>query len=49
MRLALEESLNLVTLRVAQCVGMQAVADNAIAFHVVDVDAEGAPGGFGRR
>ena len=33
---ALEESLNLVTLRVAQNVGMQAVADNAIAFHMVD-------------
>jgi penicillin-binding protein 1A len=33
---ALEESLNLVTLRVAQQVGMQAIADNAIAFHEVD-------------
>jgi penicillin-binding protein 1A len=33
---ALEKSLNLVTLRVAQRVGMEAVAENAIAFHVVD-------------
>ncbi|MBS0562646.1 MAG: penicillin-binding protein, partial [Proteobacteria bacterium] len=36
LRIALEKSLNLVTLRVAQTVGMDAVADNAIAFHVVD-------------
>ena len=36
LRVALEESVNLVTLRVAQQVGMQAIADNAIAFHVVD-------------
>ena len=36
LRVALEESLNLVTLRVAQQVGMQAIADNAIAFHLVD-------------
>jgi len=36
LRVALEESLNLVTIRVAQQVGMQAVADNAIAFHLVD-------------
>jgi penicillin-binding protein 1A len=36
LRVALEESLNLVTLRVAQQVGMQAIADNAIAFHMVD-------------
>ncbi|MEA2739230.1 MAG: penicillin-binding protein, partial [Acetobacteraceae bacterium] len=36
LRVALEESLNLVTLRVAQVVGMQAIADNAIAFHMVD-------------
>ena len=36
LRVALEKSLNLVTLRVAQTVGMEAVADNAIAFHVVD-------------
>ena len=36
LRIALEQSLNLVTLRVAQSVGMQAVADTAIAFHMVD-------------
>ena len=36
MRNALEKSLNLVTLRIAQQVGMQAVADTAIAFHMVD-------------
>jgi len=36
LRIALEESLNLVTLRVAQYVGMGAVADTAIAFHMVD-------------
>lgn len=36
LRVALEESLNLVTLRVAQDVGMQSIADNAIAFHMVD-------------
>jgi len=36
LRVALEESRNLVTLRVAQHVGMQAIADNAIAFHMVD-------------
>jgi penicillin-binding protein 1A len=33
---ALEKSLNLVTLRVARKVGMEAVAQTAIAFHVVD-------------
>ena len=36
LRVALEESMNLVTIRVAQQVGMEAVADNAIAFHMVD-------------
>jgi penicillin-binding protein 1A len=36
LRVALEQSLNLVTLRVAQKVGMRAVADNAIAFGMVD-------------
>ncbi len=35
MRIALEKSLNLVTIRLAERVGMDAVADNAIAFHVV--------------
>ncbi|MBV9654820.1 MAG: PBP1A family penicillin-binding protein [Acetobacteraceae bacterium] len=33
---ALEKSLNLVTLRVAQRLGMEAVAQTAMAFHVVD-------------
>ncbi|MBN8897069.1 MAG: penicillin-binding protein, partial [Rhodospirillales bacterium] len=36
LRIALEHSLNLVTLRVAQQVGMDAVADTAIAFHMAD-------------
>ena len=36
MRIALERSLNLVTIRLADKVGMDAVAKNAIAFHVVD-------------
>jgi penicillin-binding protein 1A len=36
MRIALEKSLNLVTVRLAEKLGMDAVAQNAIAFHVVD-------------
>ena len=36
LRVALEESLNLVTIRVAQKVGMDAVAKTAIDFHLVD-------------
>ena len=36
LRVALEKSLNLVTVRVADRVGMQAVANTAIALHVVD-------------
>jgi len=36
LRLALEESRNLVTVRVARHVGMEAVAQTAIAFHMVD-------------
>ncbi len=36
LRVALEKSLNLVTLRVARRIGMAAIANNAIAFHVVD-------------
>ena len=36
MRIALEKSLNLVTIRLAERVGMDAVADVAIGFHVVD-------------
>ena len=36
LRIALEDSLNLVTVRVAQKVGMNAVAKTAIDFHLVD-------------
>jgi penicillin-binding protein 1A len=36
LRVALEQSINLVTLRVAAYVGMNAVADTAVAFHMVD-------------
>ena len=36
LRIALERSLNLVTVRLAEKLGMDAVAQNAIAFHVVD-------------
>jgi penicillin-binding protein 1A len=36
LRIALEKSLNLVTLHVAQTVGMEAIAENAIAFHEVE-------------
>ena len=35
LRVALEQSLNLVTLHVAERIGMQAVADTALAFHEV--------------
>ena len=36
LRIALEESLNLVTVRVAQHIGMDAVARTAIGFHLYD-------------
>jgi penicillin-binding protein 1A len=36
LRVALERSLNLVTVRIADKIGMEAVASNAIGFHVVD-------------
>ena len=36
MRIALEKSLNLVTVRIAERVGMEKVAQTAIAFHMVD-------------
>jgi penicillin-binding protein 1A len=36
LRIALEKSLNLVTLHVAQTVGMEAIAETAIAFHEVE-------------
>jgi penicillin-binding protein 1A len=47
LRLALEKSLNLVTVRLAQAVGMTAVADNAIAFHVVDQMSHYLPNALG--
>ena len=36
LRVALEKSLNLVTLRVAQAIGMESIAQTAIAFHEVE-------------
>jgi penicillin-binding protein 1A len=36
LRVALEKSLNLVTLRVAQTIGMESIAQTAIAFHEVE-------------
>ena len=36
MRIALEKSLNLVTIRLAERVGMDAVAETAMGFHVLD-------------
>jgi penicillin-binding protein 1A len=36
LRVALEKSLNLVTLRVAQTIGMEPIAETAIAFHEVE-------------
>ena len=47
LRYALEKSLNLVTLRVAESVGMEAVADTAIAFHVVDTMPRVLPAALG--
>jgi penicillin-binding protein 1A len=47
LRIALEESMNLVTIRVAQQIGMQAVADNAIAFHMVDAMPRVLPAALG--
>ena len=47
LRLALEQSLNLVTLRVARQVGMQAVADTAIAFHMSDTMPRVLPAALG--
>ena len=44
---ALERSLNLVTVRLAQKVGMDAVAANAIAFHVVDQMTHFLPNALG--
>ncbi|MDE2514892.1 MAG: PBP1A family penicillin-binding protein [Rhodospirillales bacterium] len=36
LRIALEQSLNLVTLRLAEYIGMDAIAKTAIAFHMAD-------------
>jgi penicillin-binding protein 1A len=47
LRIALEKSLNLVTLRVAERVGMDAVAQTAIAFHVVDAMPRVLPAALG--
>ena len=47
MRIALEQSLNLVTVRLAEKVGMAAVADTAIAFHVVDSMPKVLPASLG--
>ncbi len=47
LRIALEKSLNLVTVRLAQKVGMDAVAANAIAFHVVDSMPKVLPAALG--
>jgi penicillin-binding protein 1A len=47
LRIALERSLNLVTLRVAQSVGMDAVAQTAIAFHEVDAMPRVLPAALG--
>ncbi len=47
IHVALEKSLNLVTVRLAQKVGMDAVAANAIAFHVVDSMSHYLPNALG--
>lgn len=47
LHVALEKSLNLVTIRLAQAVGMTAVADNAVAFHVVDQMSHFLPNALG--
>ena len=47
MRIALEKSLNLVSVRLAEKVGMDAVAQNAIAFHVVDSMPKVLPAALG--
>ncbi len=47
LHMALEQSLNLVTVRLAQKIGMTAVAYNAIAFHVVDQMSHYLPNALG--
>ncbi|MDT7951355.1 MAG: PBP1A family penicillin-binding protein [Acetobacteraceae bacterium] len=47
LRIALERSLNLVTVRLADKLGMDAVAQNAMAFHVVDSMPKVLPAALG--
>jgi penicillin-binding protein 1A len=47
LHVALEKSLNLVTVRVAQQLGMDAVANTAIGFHVVDSMPKVLPAALG--
>ncbi len=47
LRTALEKSLNLVTIRVADRVGMDNVANTAIAFHIVDTMTHYLPNALG--
>jgi penicillin-binding protein 1A len=47
LRVALEKSLNLVTLRVARQIGMDAIADTAIAFHEVETMPRVLPAAIG--
>jgi penicillin-binding protein 1A len=47
LRIALEKSLNLVTVRVADRIGMDNVAQTAIAFHVVDAMPRVLPAALG--
>ena len=47
LRTALEKSLNLVTIRVAEHVGMDNVANTAVAFHVADSMPKYLPGAIG--
>jgi penicillin-binding protein 1A len=47
LRIALERSLNLVTVRLADKLGMDSIAQNAIAFHVVDSMPKVLPAALG--
>ena len=47
MRIALERSINTATVRLAQKLGMDAVSDTAIAFHVVDEMPKVLPAALG--
>ena len=48
LHVALEQSLNLVTVRLAQHIGMDSVAKTAIAYHLVDSHAARTACGAGR-